>query len=206
MAVNDVYQLNVNHILGGREISNVFYYRETTAGPAAPPQNASQLSHEFFVRIWSLYWDHVIAADVQLTAIWGRKVWPTLVQAGTILFTGEFGLRTGQAVPNGACVLMSAHDATNSPNFRRRMYISGLAEQDQRNSQVLTVQLSNWENFAKHVVQDSLTTPVFDPSVYKPCAFSKSLALEAGPQPWADLTFYKVTQSIRSQRGRNRRV
>jgi hypothetical protein len=206
MAVNDIFQVNVQHVLGGREVSNVFYYREKVLHPHTPTVAASSLCFGFYQDIWSVWWNRVIAADVQLVSMWGRKIWPTLEQAGQVLFSGDFGTVVGEAVPNGACVLLSAHDATNDPHWRRRMYISGLPESHQRGSQVVLSFMSDWNALADHVTEDEIIPPgVGSPGTYKPCAYSKALALEAGPTPWAEITFKTAQQSIRSQRGRNRR-
>lgn len=205
MALNDVYQLNVTHLLGTREISNVFYYVETVGGGTPPAQVAFDLSLEFYGSIWVPWWKRVISVDCQLTSIWARRMWPTEEKAGTVLFAGDFGSVAGDAVPNGAAVLVYMWAVNKIPRFRRLSYISGLSEAQQAGSRIVAAQVDDWQDLADALTATTLAPPSLFPATFQPGAYTKKFTAPPPAQPWELLAFNRLTLYLRSQRGRNPR-
>lgn len=208
MALDDVYQVTATTTLAGRELSNTFYYLETTGGGSPPDVVSGALGLEFWSAIWRPWWRHVMASNVELTSTFTARMWPSVLPSVSSQFESDFGQRGGVAVPNGAAVLISARDVTNSPNYRRRFYFSGLPELDQTGSAIEAAQRGAWDSLAFNLETLTLSPPSLFPAVYTPCAFSKKLAaIPVVPPifPFALFSLSFVTYALRSQRQRNPR-
>jgi len=206
MALDDVYQLNVTHLLNTREISNVFYYVETVATAQPPHLVAAGISHEFYSVVWIPWWARVISNECLLTSIWARRMWPTEEKAGTMLFTGDTGDVAGESIPNGSAVLISMRDVSNLPRFRRRTYVSGLAEVHQSGSRIVPAQVGDWQDLADALTATDLMPISMAPGVFEAAAYSKKFTAPPPAQPWELLAFNRLTVFLRSQRGRNPRT
>lgn len=207
MALDDVYQVTATQLLAGKELANTFFYVETTASIGGPDGVADALAQEFQSVIWSLWWRNLVSPDVELTSVFAARISPVASASVTRIYSGEFGARGAQAIPNGSAVLVSARDSSNSPNFRRRFYFSGLPEIDSEDSGMTDSILLAWDLFAFQLETLVLNPLITGIGAYTPCAFSKKL-FAAGPPPipWAFLASSRVTQNLRSQRQRNPRI
>lgn len=207
MAIDDVYQVTATTLLAGKECSNTFFYVETTASVAGPDGVADALAQEFELVIWSVWWRELVSPDVELTSVFAARVSPIGAPAVSRIYSGEFGARGGDAVPNGSAVLVSARDVFNTPNFRRRFYFSGLPEIDAEDSGLTDSILLAWDLYAFQLESLILNPSITGVGAYTPCAFSKKLWLLGPPTiPWAFLVTSSVTQNLRSQRQRNPRI
>lgn len=206
MALDDVYQLTATQIIAGKEVANTFYYVETVLSAGDPLANAGAISREFFTQIWQTWWDNLVSPDVELTALFTARIHPVVNPAVSVFYTGEHGTRGGDALPNGSAVLVSAHDTTNSPNFRRRFYFAGLPESDAEDSGLTDSILLAWDLFAFQLETLVLAPASVAPAAFTPCAFSKKRVADATPPYFALLSTSRVTQNIRSQRQRNPRI
>jgi len=203
MAVNDVYQLSVVHVLNGRETSNLFYYKETALAGLDPKTIAAVLSSLFFDEVYSLFWQPHVTVRGRLTAIWAKRIWPTFGEPATQPFVTEPGGIGGDSCPNNAAALISMGAANRSRNFQRRSYISGIPESRQIGAEITVVQAVAMRNLGDAVVDTVFTLPCDPQSRFTACAFSKKLAAAADPDPSELLTRARVQTDIRSMRQRN---
>ena len=205
MAVDDVYQVNVTHLLNTREISNVFYYVETVEAFPTATTVAEELSREFYNVIWVPWWKRVVSNQCALTSMWTREIWPTERQAATLFFTGDFGAIADDAIPNGSCVLLSMRDVSGLARFRRRSYISGLPEIHQSGSRIVPAQVSDWEDLINALTATTIVPPGLGGGQFAPVAYTKKFSAPPPAEPFSLLAFNKLTRYLRSQRGRNPR-
>lgn len=203
MALNDVYQVVVNHVLAGKETTNAIFYRESKEQLGPPLITAGDLAREFFHNVWVLDWKELLSNECRLSAIWGQRIWPTLDAANYLPFTGETGLVVGESCPNGTAVLLSGKGQDPAQNFWRRLYIAGLPEANQQGSQVISAARAAWTALADTLRDDVLKPPSLFPGEYTPCSFSRELADPVAGQPTSDLKSLDVNWAIKSQRRRN---
>lgn len=206
MAENDVYQLTVCNLLAGKEVTNVFYYLEQGDSPQPPPTVAAELSRHLYSDIYVPFWQPIVSSDLRLTAIFGFRIWPTVSDPVTVVFSGDAGLVASDSVPNGSAVLFSGVSADHRRNFRRRFYIPGLPEAHSAQSSVTAPAFFDWQSFATGIRDTVLAPTGLAPAQWVSCAFSKTLALEVGETPYSRLTSITAIVAVRSQRGRNIRL
>lgn len=205
MAEFDVYQVNVNALLAGKEIANTFYYYESP-GIVYPQEGIQRaINQQFYDDLVVPQWLPLLSRDYRLSAIWTRRVYPTVTQASTTVFSGDTGSVSSDAVPNGSSVLFSGRAAIKSRNFRRRIYFGGLPEEHSAHSEVTIPALFQWQSFASTIVNQVLSPAELAPAQYFSCAYSPLLAIEIGTDPFSRLTSMTANGPIRSQRGRNLR-
>lgn len=203
MALDDVYQLSVVHILNGKETSNLFYYKETAATSLTTSQVADALANDFFTVIYSSRWQPHYTSRQRLTAIWSQRIWPTPGVPIAQPFVGEEGAIGGDSCPNNACALISFIAKIRSRNYRRRVYMSGIPESRQIGAEITVVQQLAIGEFGDHLISDTLGAAADPTAEWTSCAFSKKLAAASDPDPSSLLTGRGISQAIRSQRGRN---
>lgn len=203
MAVDDVYQISVIHILNGRETSNLFYYKETVLTDRTPKQAGALIAERFFDLIYSVFWRPHVTIKGRLTAISCFRIWPTAGEPFALPFTGETGEIAGDSCPNNACALISMATAIRTRNFQRRSYISGIPESRQIGAELTVVQQLAMGNLANAHITTTFIATAPEDGEWEACAFSKKLAAEAHPDPSDLLTRFGVRTAIRSQRGRN---
>ena len=203
MAVDDVYQLNVTHLLNTREISNVFYYVETVEAFPTATTIASELAREFYTVVWVPWWKRVLSNECVLTSMWARRMWPTEVKASTLFFSGDAGSIVDQSIPNGSAVLISMRALNPLARFRRRCYVSGLPEIHQEGSRIIPAQVGDWEDLMNALTATTIVPPGLGGGQFAPAAYSKKFSAPPPAQPWEILAFNKLTRFLRSQRGRN---
>lgn len=205
MAVNDVYQLNVTHVLNTREISNVFYYYETVVAFPTAETVATAISREWYLVVWIPWWRRVVSNECVLTSIWARRMWPTEDPASTLFFTGDVGAVVDQSIPNGSAVLISMRDVSGLARFRRRSYISGLTEGHSAGSRIIPAQVADWEDLADALTATTIVPPGLGGGQFAPAAYTKKFSAPPPAIPFSQLAFNKLTRYLRSQRGRNPR-
>lgn len=203
MAVDDVYQISVVHVLNGRETSNLFYYKETAVTMLDAKTVAQVIAERFFVHIYSVFWQPHVTDRGELTAISGFRIWPTAGEPFAQPYVGEEGAIAGDSCPNNACALISFGAAIRSRNYQRRSYISGIPESRQIGAEITVVQQVAMKDLADAHIAITFTGPCDPTANWNACAFSKKLAAAADPDPSSLLTFAQVQTPIRSQRGRN---
>lgn len=203
MALDDVYQITVVHVLNGRETSNLFYYKETGAATGDPKMIASVLSSLFYDQVYVPKWRPIVTARGRLTAIWGMRIWPTVGDPFQQPFSGDEGLVGGDSCPNNACALLSFGSVIRSRNYQRRSYISGIPESRQIGAELNVTGLFTMRELGDAIVAAVIIGPCEPGAEWSPAAFSKKLAAAADPDPSSLLTFARVTTAIRSMRPRN---
>lgn len=203
MALNDVYQVTVVHVLNGRETSNLFYYKETKVSVDTPDTIANLLANEFYDIVYVPWWKPIVTARGRLTAIWSMRIWPIVDGPSAQPFTGDEGAIGGDSCPNNAAALLSFGSVIRSRNYQRRSYISGIPESRQIGAELNVTGLFTMRELGDAIVDAVIVGPGLPEPEWSPCAFSKKLAAAADPDPSSLLTFVRITTAIRSMRGRN---
>jgi len=202
MAVDDVYQISVVQLVGSKEVSNVFYYQETDVTTLTPAVAAAQIIDQFWFRVWDASWRIRVSNQVELSAIWGRRIWPVLETPIVQPFISEFGVSISQALPANTCVLISTRTATRSANFNRRTYVSGVPESSVNLAELTDSAFVDMQNLAALIAEHIIVPPADPAAKFAPAAFSKKLDSESDPDPARLLTRYIVQQKMRTQRQR----
>jgi len=203
MALDDVYQLTVVHILNGRETSNLFYYKETKVATLSPVFISNALANEFYADVYVPRWKPIVSARGRLTAIWSMRIWPTVGVPYQQPFTGDAGAIGGDSCPNNAAALLSFGSVIRSRNYQRRSYISGIPESRQIGAELNVTGIFTMRELGDAIVDAVITSPLDPLAEWSPCAFSKKLAAASDPDPSSLLTFARITTAIRSMRARN---
>lgn len=203
MALGDVYQLNVVHILNGRETVNVFYYLETKASVLGEYNLAGIICTEFFAGVYAPSWQPHYTERGRLTALWCKRIFPTVGTANAVPYVDEPGSLGGDSCPNNAAALISFITAVSSANYRRRTYFSGLAESRQVGAEISVVQEFAMRLLGEKIRDTKIIPPTDLTAELTAAAYSKKLAAAGDPAPVKVLTGVGVTRQIRSQRGRN---
>lgn len=203
MAINDVYQVVANHIIAGKETANALYYRETVASSQGPTVSGRDLALTFFLELWDNTWQDVLSNEVTLSGIWGQRIWPTRDLAGYWPVINEAGNVVGESLPNGSAVLISGKGIITTRNFWRRIYVAGLPEIHQEKSEIIPSARALWITLAAAFRVQTFEPTGLTPGKWVPCAYSRDLSAEAGPQPTSDFGTLALNTAIKSQRRRN---
>lgn len=203
MAIGDVYRLNVIQGLSGREISNQFYYVETQSSILTTQQISQAIIDTFYTSVWLIDWKFIVTKQVELTFMVCSRVWPTIGIGTTQPFVNEDGTKLADSIPNGSCALISYHSVTPGRFYQRRVYLSGIPDDNVTDSLLHAQTANDIHTMGVRIVNTNVETSLDPPAEWQACSFSKKLSLEIGSTPVSLLLTTTVTRAIRSQRGRN---
>lgn len=170
MAINDIYEVVVDSNLEGQRCVNTFHMKEKTASDAAvPAQNLVIAIESTIIPVWVA----AVSSSLIITSVYARRLFPTPGIPGQRLVpfvTGE-GARSANCTPPQSCALISFYTSTASRKGRCRMYLSGIAEEDQDTGQLTDTQIARLQDLAD-ILGTDLAYPGADPGVAIMCMWS----------------------------------
>jgi len=183
MAVGDIYKVDMYYNIGSELTQNVIHLREKTAcTDAIPAQSAVNAALTKWVGFYGV---DLFSQDAFVTLIRAIRISPNASVPGLSILGAATcnGNNAAEPVPSTSALLFSLYTDTFTGNGRGRIYVPGLAV-DQQNDGQLTDAAATLVNTANGVLESDWT-PTGLTGVWELGVWSRSLS-----------TFAKCTQAI----------
>lgn len=136
MAVGDIYSVAIHYNIGSELTMNVIHLRETTESTDSIPAQAVASA---VINEWGTHYGTTLFSEAsQGTLLVVRRVKPTAGVPGIIILgaTDIVGTAPTAPIPSTSALLISLYTATFTASGRGRVYVPGVATENQNDGQL----------------------------------------------------------------------
>jgi len=209
MALNDIYNVQFFIQCDDKPACVNMHYVESVARTGTVAEVTEQLTVVMDDVFWTDFWQPFCSDDFTYLRTIGQKVFPTR-DAPFIseLSNGEAGASIGSPMNGTTAMVVAEYGETWGPNFRGRMYLSGLRESDVTLGRILAGNHSIIQGNFTTMILPAIVLPVPADATMTPCVFSPSRAKPPGdppPPPILPVFSNLATAIVRPRIGTQRR-
>lgn len=191
MAVGDIFRVGIVQTLHAQTVVNILHYRQTVDDGGAP-SNAAKLASSIIATIVPAM-KAVQSSELVHDWVTCQKIWPlppnlTHIDVGG---AGAAGVAI-DSLPTSVAVVITKLTNFAGPKYRGRMYVAGLPEEHEADSQLAPGQVANWETLGT-LLDDNLsnTGDSWSPVIW-----------HRDSSTWDVVTSHLVRPRLRNQRRR----